>query len=200
MQVINAVPFTGFLLILIFLTGRIRFLKSKGIKVSSITGKMKKTILLLYPILGFIFLIWLFEIIKPVFQLSFSILPEILTNQFIESIFLKISGVILILLSLILWTITLIHFKTSLRFGLDENNKDKLITTGIFSFSRNPFFLSLDLYFLGVALIFPSPFFIVFTVLAVVSVHFFILKEERFLQKVYRDEYEKYAKKVRRYF
>ena len=201
MQVFNAIPLTGFLFILVFLIIRIGFLKRKGIVVSKDSEKSKKSsTLLLYPGFAIILLVWLFEIIQPVFQLSFSVLPEVLSRQLSESVLLKFTGVILILLSLVLWTITLLHFKNSLRFGLDENNQDELITTGIFSLTRNPFFLSLDLYFVGVALILPSLFFISFAVLAIINIHFFILKEEKFLWKVYGDEYQKYMKRVRRYF
>lgn len=200
MRVFNAIPLTDFLFILVFLIIRIGFLKRKGIVVSKGPGKSKKSIWLLYPVFGILMLVWLFEIIKPVFQLSFSVLPEALSNQLSESIVFKIAGATLILLSLVLWTITLLHFKTSLRFGLNENNPGELITNGIFSRSRNPFFLSLDLYFIGVTLISPSLFFIGFSFLAIVSIHFFMVKEERFLQKVYGEEYENYKKKVRRYF
>jgi len=201
MQIFNAIPLTGFLFILVFLIIRIGSLKRKGIVVSKGSEKSKKSsTLLLYPVFAIILLVWLFEIIQPFFQLSFSVLPEVLTRQLSESVLLKFTGVILIFLSLVLWTITLLHFKNSLRFGLDENNQDELITTGIFSLTRNPFFLSLDLYFVGVALILSSLFFIGFAVLAIISIHFFILKEERFLQKIYGDEYEKYEEKVRRYF
>lgn len=202
MQVLDSIPLAGFLFILILLIERILFLRSKGIEVGvgSNPEKMKNNKLLLYPVFGLILLLWLFEITKPAFHFSFSILPEILTTQLSESVLLKITGVVLILLSLILWTITLIHFKTSLRFGLNENNQGKLITTGIFSLSRNPFFLSLDLYFIGIALIFPTMFFVGFALLVLVGIHFFILREEKFMLKVYKQEYEKYIKKVKRYF
>jgi protein-S-isoprenylcysteine O-methyltransferase Ste14 len=199
MQVIDGIPLASFLYILIFLMGRIQFLKREGTKTSSGIGNLKKRAIFLYPVFIFIFLLWLFEIAKPVFKVSFSILPEILTTRLFDCILLKISGLTLILLSLGLLTITLIHFKTSLRFGFNENNLGRLVTTGMFSLSRNPFFLSLDFYFFGVALILPSLFFISFMVLAIISIHFFILKEERFMKKVYGEEYEKYEKKVRRY-
>lgn len=199
MQNIDVLPFLGFLFLSVSLTIRILFLKSKGINVSTNPEKIKNNKFLLYPVFGLIFSIWLLENIKSAFYISYSILPELFTNWLIENIIFKVSGVVIILISLILWTITLIHFKTSLRFGLNENNQGKLITSGIYSRSRNPFFLSLDLYFLGVALILPSLFFISFTVLAVISIHFFILKEEKFLQKVYGEKYEKYQNKVHRY-
>jgi protein-S-isoprenylcysteine O-methyltransferase Ste14 len=39
-----------------------------------------------------------------------------------------------------------------------------------------------------------------FAVSAFAGIHFSILKEEKFLQKVYGEEYADYAAKVRRYF
>ncbi len=149
---------------------------------------------------GITLVIWLFEIVKPVFQISFSVIPELFSKWLIQSNSLKISGAAFIIFSLILLSITMFHFKSSLRFGLDKNNAGRLITTGIFSFSRNPFFLSIELYFLGVLFILPNLFFLVFTILAILSIHIFILIEEKFLQKVYREEYQKYTEKVRRYF
>jgi protein-S-isoprenylcysteine O-methyltransferase Ste14 len=99
-----------------------------------------------------------------------------------------------------LMLITLVHFKTSLRFGMSSSNKGDLITTGIFSFSRNPFFLSLNLYFTGQAMVFPAIVFIGFALMAVAGIHFFILKEEKFLIIFYGESYTSYQKKVRRYF
>ena len=200
MQAFNIIPFASFLFFQVFLTSRILILRRKGIAVSKSQGITKKSTLLLYSFFGIIFLIWLFEIIKPVLQFSFSILPELFTKELFEIYFLKITGTVIIFLSLVSWTITLVHFKTSLRFGLNENNPGKLITTGIFSVSRNPFFLSLDLYLIGIVSIFPNLFFIGFTVLSIISIHSFILKEEKFLSKVYGDEYKKYSGNVRRYF
>jgi len=199
MSFYNWFPFLSFLIFVVILSGRIYYLKRKGIVVSSGLVKKRKSIFLLYPIFLLILLLWLFEIAKPAFHISFSLLPETITNLLFESLFLKFAGVSLISISLILLAVTLLHFKNSLRFGINGKNKGKLITTGIFSFSRNPFFLSLDLYFLGVALLMPSFFFIGFLVLAVVGIHFFILKEEKFMLKIYGGEYRKYLRKVRRY-
>lgn len=199
MDFIDYFPLTGFLLMLIFAAGRIYLLKQKQIQVISISSHKNQSVKVLYLIFALIFLLWLFELIRTAFQLSFSILPEQLTKLIINCVVAKIVGAILISLAFIFWTVTLVHFKTSLRMGLNENNRGKLITTGIFSLSRNPFFLSLDLYFCGVALIFPTVFIIGFTVTAIVGIHFFILKEERFLLNNYGEDYKKYQKNTSRY-
>lgn len=192
-------PFASFLVLTFLISGRIYFLKSKGINVSSGSSTRKKSQLFLYSIFLLIFFLWMFEIAKPAFQFSFSVLPKSFFGLLVDSSFLKIFGVSVITVALVLLTLTLFHFKDSLRFGADDKNKGELITKGIFSLSRNPFFLSLDLYFLGVAFVLPNLFFIGFALLTLVSIHYFILKEEKFMKKVYGDEYEKYTQNVRRY-
>lgn len=193
-------PLASFLILIILIYGRVVILNRKGIKVSAGKTKKSKFVRLLYPIFLLIILLWFFQLIKSVFHISFSVLPEILTNILVESVIRKISGVAIVSGSLILLLLTLLNFKNSLRFGMDETNKGELITTGIFSVSRNPFFLSLELYFLGIAILFPNLFFIGFAVLSLVSIHFFILKEEKYLRKMYGKEYDNYSQKVRRYF
>ncbi len=200
MTFFNAVPQIAFIVLVITISGRIIWLKKSGIKVASKTEKNNHFKWIILLVFGILFILWLFEIIQPIFFKTVSILPEFATKMWFDFIELKIIGTLIVLFSLILWIITLLHFKTSLRFGLDQNNKGKLITTGVFAITRNPFFISTDIYFLGNALILPNLFFIGFAFLAIVDIHFFILKEEKFLLKNYGEEYKKYAKKVRRYF
>lgn len=199
MNIFEILPLASFLVLIFLISGRVIFLKRSGVKVSSASAKRNKFRLFLYLLFLPILFLWLFELVKPAFQISFSVLPESFTNFLAESVFLKITGVVVVIMAFVLMTLALFHFKNSLRFGLDKKNKGKLITSGIFSVSRNPFFLSLDFYFLGIALMIPSLFFICFSVLSLVSIHFFILKEENFMLKMYGDEYQKYLEKVRRY-
>ncbi|WP_340111923.1 methyltransferase family protein [Maribellus mangrovi] len=199
-MILDIVPLVGFLLLALILFSRIITLHKQGIQLSSKAANNNKVSKLLLPVFVLIFLLWLFEIVRPAFQISLHFLPEPLSNWLSECIILKITGSIFILISLIMWVITLTHFNTSLRFGLDKNTRGKLITIGIFSISRNPFFLSLDIYFIGTAMVLPSIFFLVFAATTVVSIHFFILKEERFMADNYSEEYLKYRQKTRRYF
>ena len=193
-------PLVSFLILIFMILGRVVFLKRKGVKISSAGRKAVKNALFIYPVFLVIMLLWLWEISKPVFQISFSVLPETITQLLFHSVFIQIAGVMIIAISLVIMLLTLLHFRNSLRFGLVENNIGKLIITGIFAFSRNPFFTSLILWFTGIALVFPSPFFVGFALLAATGIHFFILKEEKFMQRFYGSEYLEYRRKVRRYF
>ncbi len=199
MSFFNAVPLIAFVIFLFAILWRVIWLKKTGINVfprDENKNLMKK---ILFPVFGVLFLIWLFEITKPLFFDSLQVLPVFLTKSLIHSLILQIAGSLVIFLSILLWIVTLFHFKSSFRFGLNENNQGKLITTGIFNVSRNPFFLSINLYFIGISLIMPNLFFIGFAFLAIVTTHFFILKEEKFLQKIYGDDYLNYRKNVGRY-
>jgi protein-S-isoprenylcysteine O-methyltransferase Ste14 len=121
------------------------------------------------------------------------------TKPVTDSYLIRAAGVFILCFALVFMLITLIHFKNSLRFGLDKKNCGELITTGVFAFSRNPFFLSLGIYFVGIALLQLNLFFIGFTVLAFTCIHFFILKEEKFMRVAFGAEYLEYMQKVRRY-
>ena len=193
-------PLVSFLILILMISGRVFFLKRKGVKTSSAGRKAVKTALFIYPVFLLIMFLWLWEISRPVFQISFSVLPETITQHLIHSNLIRITGVVINTMSLTIMLITLIHFRNSLRFGLDENNRGKLVVSGIFAFARNPFFTTLIIWFAGIALVFPSPFFIGFALLAATGIHFFILKEEKFMHRFYGAEYLEYRRKVRRYF
>lgn len=200
MNALEIVPFAGFLVLTVLILGKTILLKKRGIKVSAGNENPPGYMRILYPLFFLLLFVWFFELAKPVFQFQFSILSGQLTTPLFNYLFLEIGGALLIVLSLIFMVLTLHHFKASLRFGLNENNRGKLINTGIFSVSRNPFFFSIILCFMGTALIFMNWFFIGFTVLAIVSIHFFILKEEKFMRQHYGESYREYRKNVRRYF
>ena len=193
----NILPFS-FLVLSFQIFMKVLVLRFQGINPGSKKSKKSVKKYLIYILFLLIFHLWIFELGKPFLKLS--PLPEFLSEAVFYSEVLKMIGAILILFSLILMIFTLIHFSKSLRFGLNSENLGKLVTNGIFSISRNPFFLSLNVYFLGIVFVRPSVFFIGFTLVAILSIHFFILKEEKFMKKNYGVEYEKYAEKVRRYF
>jgi protein-S-isoprenylcysteine O-methyltransferase Ste14 len=182
------------------ITGRIIFLKKKNVPISSKSKKSVFVRFFLYPFFLLVFHLLIFELNKPAFQISFSVLPALISESLFDSIFLKISGTVLIAISLGFMGFTLHCFNKSLRFGMDPNNLGELITTGIFSVSRNPFFVSIELYFVGIALLIPNLFFIAIVLSTIISIHLFILKEEKFLKKNYNKAYKNYSKKVRRYF
>lgn len=197
-NIADLTPATGFFLLIFLISTQSVLLKKKGVKVSSVTTQKPGLRKWSYSVFVFLLLLFIAEISNPL--TGFSLLPEFLNDFLIDSMFVRIAGIFTVFLSVLVLKTTLQQFGNSLRFGLNENNVGKLITTGVFARSRNPFFLSFLLYFFGTALVFPNFFFLVFALSAFTGIHFSILKEEKFLRKVYGDEYFEYCRNVRRYF
>jgi len=200
MKFIEFFPLASFLLFVILIAGKTIILKKEGVPVSSNSKKSAFVKYFFYPIFLLIIALFISELIRPALKIEQSVLPEFIVQNLFNSISFKVFGSILIAISIIILFFTLRSFNKSLRFGMDSKNLGELITTGVFSISRNPFFISIIVYFTGISLFYPNLFFIAYTVLTIVSIHFFILKEEKFLQKNYGNEYENYTKSVRRYF
>lgn len=200
MKLFEVCPLISILILGLIITGRIIFMKKKKVPVNSKTKKSAFVKFFIYPTFLLIFFLLIFELAKPALQISLVILPDIISNILVDSIFLKILGTFLLTCSLVFMRLTLHNFNKSFRLGMDSNNLGKLISSGMFSISRNPFFVSIELYFIGIALLIFNIFFIGFALLVSVTIHFFILKEEKFMRQNYGEEYEKYTKKVRRYF
>jgi protein-S-isoprenylcysteine O-methyltransferase Ste14 len=195
--------YQGIMLLLLYLTLIVRtimlYLKDKINPF--VLGKGKKGF---DAILEFIFfiglLIWSYEIIAIVFGLDFHIIPIKPAHAIIVDILiLKYAGMLLILIGYIIFILSLIAFGKSWRVGIDNENPGKLATSGIFSKTRNPIFLYLDFYIMSTALINTNLFFITFSIIVIIGIHYQILQEEKFLQKHYENEYSEYTKRVRRY-
>jgi len=109
-------------------------------------------------------------------------------------------GVALCAVGLVIFVAALVSFGSAWRVGIDEKGSNRLVTTGAFARSRNPIFVFMDIFFLGVFLVYPTLFFGIFFVCFASGIHTQILNEERFLRGHFGDEYAAYCQKVRRYF
>ena len=112
---------------------------------------------------------------------------------------IPIIGNILVVIGFILGILALIVMKNSWRVGIKYDQKTKLVTSGIYKISRNPYFLSYNILILGYIFVFPSLILIVFYVCLVMVFHKMILEEEDYLETVHGDLYLDYKKKVNRY-
>lgn len=75
-----------------------------------------------------------------------------------------------------------------------------LVITGPFYFSRNPLYLSLTILFVGLSLIANNLWGLVAIVPVLVVLHFgVILREERYLEAKFSENYRQYCSKVRRW-
>jgi len=76
----------------------------------------------------------------------------------------------------------------------------KLITTGIYYWSRNPQFLGLYFALLGISLLGRSGFAFLLTVIAIIYCHYYIvIMEEPYLERVFGEDYIVYKSRTPRY-
>ena len=76
----------------------------------------------------------------------------------------------------------------------------RIVTTGAFKISRNPVYLSLALLQVGLALASQAAWLLLTATAAVAITHWgIILREERYLERKFGDEYRAYAANVRRW-
>ena len=75
-----------------------------------------------------------------------------------------------------------------------------VVTTGPFRFSRNPAYLSLSLLFVGIAIAMDSVWVLGMLVPTLIVMHFgVIVREERYLEGKFGEEYRRYQASVRRW-
>ena len=113
---------------------------------------------------------------------------------------LRIIGCVITLIGVLIFIISVAQMKDNWRAGVQREDKTNLVTTGVYSISRNPAFLGFDLMYIGILftffnwyLCFATSFVLVFFHLQIVNV------EEDFLIEAFGEEYVQYKKNVCRY-
>lgn len=172
--------------------------KISAIKINIFTREGAKHV---FEIFMFILVnLWTFSLLAYSLNTAFGTFQGLPGLFLFDLLFLKIVGLVLIIIGFFFFIIGLLNMGSSWRLGIDEKNPGKLITSGIYSISRHPIYLFFNLYFLGTFLINGNIVFIVFTVLLGSILHYQLIREEKFLLKVFKKQYEDYIQNVGRYF
>ena len=187
------------IIFLLVFFGRTIWLRRKGTKVFVLGSGKKGSTALLEKSFLFFFSIWLIQIGIHSLHRNIQFLPLVLFNQIFKNQIIQFAGATVIFVGLIVFCLSLISFNSSWRVGIDTVSPGDLITTGVFSVSRNPIFLSMDLYFLGTFLIYSNLFFLMCFVCIALGFQFQIRQEESFLLARYGDKYRKYMVQVNRF-
>lgn len=118
-------------------------------------------------------------------------------NQ-LDSSTIKYIGLTLLFISLLWTVIAQGHMKNSWRIGIDNDTKTELVTTGLFSVSRNPIFFGMILSLVGLFLTTPNALTALFLIVGYILIQIQIRLEEEFLEKEHKQTYLDYKQKVRR--
>jgi protein-S-isoprenylcysteine O-methyltransferase Ste14 len=192
---VGRTPVTGYLagLAIVLLIGtvmtRVLLLRRAGTQAMHF-GNIDKTDFLIPPVALFYF--------YTIFAAAFH-WPLVSTRMFFHSNVIAWIGVGLCFIGLLVLFASLVSFGRSFRVGIDVDQPDKLVTTGIFAFSRNPIYVGFALVLVGQFLVFPNWVPLVYLAAGFVVFHRQVLREENFMRQHYSDEYAQYCRRVRRY-
>lgn len=168
---------------------RVAMLERRGIKAMKF-GQLDRTDFLIPPFALFYF----YLVCAAAFHWS-----TVSTQTFFSSDIVAWIGVALCLTGLSLLAWSLVSFGSSFRVGIDADHPDRLVTTGIFAFSRNPIYVSFGLILCGQFLIFPNWILLVYLGAGTWLFHRQVLREEAFSKQHYGEAYAAYCRRVRRY-
>lgn len=108
-------------------------------------------------------------------------------------------GVVIAAIGVVFFIASMLTMKGNWRAGVPEKKETSLVTTGIYSISRNPAFVGFDLMYIGIVIAFPNAWHAVAAAFTAWLLHKQIKGEEVFLENAFGKEYLEYKNKVRRY-
>lgn len=191
---------TSVVIFVLIVFGRASSLRlSRGINPIAIGGG-KKGLVRAVELISFAGLVaWMVEIFLYALHCNFRIFPTPLDTLLFDSSVARLIGVVLITCGLIIFALAFVSFGDSWRVGFDIKTPGALVTSGLFAVTRNPIYVFIDFWFVGIFLINGTLVFLIFAALAFAAVHWQILKEEDFLDKLYGKPYQDYCKRTGRY-
>ncbi|MCG9479897.1 MAG: isoprenylcysteine carboxylmethyltransferase family protein [Actinomycetia bacterium] len=185
---------------LCFIIGKTIYIKRKN-KINPIALNIRRDGIrhILEIILFLIVNIWSFEVLFYALNLEFRIFGWPLNIKLFETNYLRFLGLALIIIGFILFVWALINLGTSWRLGIDETRPGKLVKFGIYRYCRHPIYVFFNLYFLGTFLIWANLIFLILWITVAAILHYQAIAEERFLTKIYTQQYQNYKENVGRY-
>ncbi len=154
-----------------------------------------------FSLIGFYFKMTLS--IMLLYVLAFSFFPEWHNNFLpiiaLDRLILKYLGLVFLTVALVWSVIAQANMNNSWRMGIDKVTKTDLVTTGLFTYSRNPVFLGMILCLTGLFMITPNALTGLFLILCYMLIQIQIRLEEEFLTKEHGQKYLEYKQRVRRF-
>jgi protein-S-isoprenylcysteine O-methyltransferase Ste14 len=120
--------------------------------------------------------------------------------QMLNSGFAVILGNLLFLVGIAVIAIIYLQMKRAKTNIEPWKPTTKILDTGFYGFSRNPIYLGMILIYLGITCFFNFVWFLSFLPIVLLVIHFgVILREEKYLEEKFGEDYLDYKKRVRRW-
>lgn len=117
----------------------------------------------------------------------------------VESPILRWFGAVLGFGGVALMVTAQLNMGASWRVGIDESARPGLVTGGWHALSRNPIYLFLLVSIGGIVILIPNGATIAAYALMIFGVTRLVIEEEKYLERIYGDEYRRYADRVGRF-
>ena len=119
--------------------------------------------------------------------------------HWLERALIKLTGIVLLLVSL-LWTILAqAQMGASWRIGIDTEHRTELVRSGVFRISRNPIFVGMIATLWGLFLTIPNVVTLIALLVGVILIGIQVRLEEEHLTRTHGEKYLEYARNVRRW-
>ncbi len=143
-------------------------------------------------------LLWVYETVACAWPLPFHAVPW-LDVVLVDAVAAKAAGAAVLAAAIAVYGLAVWALGNSWRMGIDRQTPGALVTGGIFAWTRNPIYLSLELFVLGTFLVFGRLSFLAIAAVMAVLLDDQIRREERFLAAAYGERYREYCARVGRY-
>ncbi len=141
-------------------------------------------------------LLCVYTVVYAVFPMGYR---YFLPMDFLDSNVVKFAGLAILAVSLVGTYMAQGDMKKSWRVGIDEQQKTELVTTGIFSYTRNPIYAGMLASIIGLFLVTPNAFTLILAVVGYLLIQVQVRVEEEFLLKMHGGLYADYKASVRRF-
>ena len=119
---------------------------------------------------------------------------------FLDSLRSPELGGLVILVSFILIFLSVGLFRQNTEDPNPITQTNKLITTGIYKYIRNPMYLALVIFQIGLGISLSFLHISLMSIFTIITLHYFVIKrEEAYLEKLFGVDYESYKAKSRRW-
>lgn len=146
----------------------------------------------------------IFSVVFIVFFISLSFLLSAISEPFgrfeiVSPAVTNVTAGLILIINLTISAFSLVHLKESWRVGIVKSQKTRLVTSGIYSISRNPYFVSYGMMFLAYTILLQNVLLLGLTGIGYLLVHLMVLKEERYLSHKHGKSYLLYKESTPRY-